>query len=209
MATFADVAEADPGYAHIEACVAAGLIAGTSIGPPRLFSPNAEITHQQLLALLVNAVNWKDSDIPKEDASLPQICKDIPPNDATYYFSRTQEAQKQGIVGGPERTDFGVGCLDPTGSATRGQTAVWMVRAALPLFGFELANPTVARFPTDVPTTHAKFRYVETFVALGITAGTGLTTYGVNDPVLRYQFAIFLRRLFQLPPVTLPVPLDW
>lgn len=208
MATFADVAEADPGYAHIEACVSAGLIAGTAVGPPRLFSPNTAISHQELLALLTKAMHYKDPTIDEQDNRLPQLCKDIPPNDATVYFGFTQKAQKLGVVGGPERSDFGVGMLSPTGPASRGQCACWMVRAAIPLFGYTLANPATAQF-SDVPTTHPKFRYVETFVALGITAGIGGGLYGVNNNVLRYQYAIFLRRLFKLPPVTSPVPLDW
>jgi hypothetical protein len=208
MATFADVAEADPGYAHIEACVAAGLIAGTQIGPPRLFSPNNALTHQELLALLANAINYTDPDIERQDARLPQLVKDVPPNDATVFFAHIQKVVKYGVVGGPERDDFGVGMLSPLGPASRGQCAVWMTRAAIPLFDYELANPTTAQF-SDVPVTHPKFRYVETFVALGITAGIGGGLYGVNNNVLRYQYAIFLRRLFKLPPVTLPVPSDW
>ena len=51
--------------------------------------------------------------------------------------------------------------------------------------------PATATF-TDVPTTHAFFRFVEAFSRAGITGGCGGGLYCPDDPVTRGQMATFL-----------------
>jgi len=52
-------------------------------------------------------------------------------------------------------------------------------------------GPATATF-TDVPTTHAFFKFVEALAAAGITGGYPDGRFGVNDPVTRGQMAVFL-----------------
>jgi len=52
------------------------------------------------------------------------------------------------------------------------------------------ANPTF----TDVPTTHAFYRYIEALVASGATAGCGGGNYCPDAAVTRGQMAVFLAR---------------
>lgn len=52
--------------------------------------------------------------------------------------------------------------------------------------------PGAATFPTDVPTTHPFFRFIEAVAASGITAGCGAGTYCPDSPVTRGQMAVFL-----------------
>lgn len=51
--------------------------------------------------------------------------------------------------------------------------------------------PATATF-TDVPTTHAFFRFIEAFSRAGITGGCGGGLYCPDDPVTRGQMATFL-----------------
>jgi hypothetical protein len=51
--------------------------------------------------------------------------------------------------------------------------------------------PAVATF-TDVPTTHAQFRFVEALVASGVTGGCGAGTYCPDAPLTRGQMAVFM-----------------
>ncbi len=52
--------------------------------------------------------------------------------------------------------------------------------------------PATATFPTDVPTTHAFFRFVEALAAAGITGGCGTNQFCPDSPVTRGQMAVFL-----------------
>jgi hypothetical protein len=52
--------------------------------------------------------------------------------------------------------------------------------------------PATATFPSDVPTTHPFFRFVEALAAAGVTGGCGTGTYCPDAPVTRGQMAVFL-----------------
>jgi S-layer family protein len=52
--------------------------------------------------------------------------------------------------------------------------------------------PATATFPSDVPTTHPFFRFVEALAAAGITGGCGTGSYCPDAPVTRGQMAVFL-----------------
>src|SRR5688500_10631943 len=52
--------------------------------------------------------------------------------------------------------------------------------------------PATATFPSDVPTTHPFFRFVEALAASGLTGGCGAGTFCPDSPVTRGQMAVFL-----------------
>lgn len=52
--------------------------------------------------------------------------------------------------------------------------------------------PATATFPTDVPTSHAFFRFVEALAAAGITGGCGPGSFCPDAPLTRGQMAVFL-----------------
>jgi hypothetical protein len=54
------------------------------------------------------------------------------------------------------------------------------------------AAPATASFPTDVPTTHPFFRFVEALARSGISGGCGTGAFCPDDPVTRGQMAVFL-----------------
>jgi hypothetical protein len=53
-------------------------------------------------------------------------------------------------------------------------------------------SPAVATFPSDVPTTHPLFRFVEALAAAGVTGGCGTGQYCPDAPITRGQMAVFL-----------------
>jgi hypothetical protein len=52
--------------------------------------------------------------------------------------------------------------------------------------------PATATFPTDVPTSHPFFRFIEAMAASGITGGCGPGSYCPDSAVTRGQMAVFL-----------------
>jgi len=60
------------------------------------------------------------------------------------------------------------------------------------------AAPATATFPTDVPTSHPFFQYIEALAASGITAGCGAGTYCPDQPLTRGQMAVFLSKALGL-----------
>jgi hypothetical protein len=52
--------------------------------------------------------------------------------------------------------------------------------------------PATARFPTDVPTTHPYFRFIEALAASGISSGCGGTSFCPDAHVSRGEMAVFL-----------------
>jgi hypothetical protein len=78
----------------------------------------------------------------------------------------------------------------PTDNVTRGQMAVFVIRA---LLGDNFTAPTTPAF-TDVPATHPFFNYIQKLKDLGITSGCTATTFCPDDPVTRGQMAAFVIR---------------
>jgi hypothetical protein len=52
--------------------------------------------------------------------------------------------------------------------------------------------PAVATFPSDVPTSHPFFRFIEALARAGITSGCGAGAYCPDSAVTRGQMAVFL-----------------
>ncbi len=54
------------------------------------------------------------------------------------------------------------------------------------------AAPATATFPSDVPTTHPLYRFVEALAAAGITGGCSAGAYCPDSPLTRGQMAVFI-----------------
>lgn len=78
----------------------------------------------------------------------------------------------------------------PSGNVTRGQMAVFVIRA---LFGENFSFPGQPYF-NDVPVTHPFFKYIQKMRELNITSGCTPTTYCPDTNVTRGQMAVFLIR---------------
>ena len=115
------------------------------------------------------------------DYTQTQYFNDVPP---TYgAFSYIQKFRDAGI------TEV-IGTYDVDGIVTRGQMAVFIVRA---LYG-DTFDYTQTQYFNDVPPTYGAFSYIQKFRDAGITQVIG--TYNVDAPVTRDQMAVFLGRAF-------------
>lgn len=83
------------------------------------------------------------------------------------------------------------GSYCPDAPVTRGQMAVFLVRALLRTNAFPF-NSTP--YSTDVPASHPFFRYIQRLFEERITAGCSATEYCPDAPVTRGQMAAFLVR---------------
>lgn len=54
------------------------------------------------------------------------------------------------------------------------------------------AAPATATFPSDVPTSHPLFRFVEALAASGVSGGCATGAFCPDSPVTRGQMAVFL-----------------
>lgn len=79
----------------------------------------------------------------------------------------------------------------PDAPTTRGQMAVFIVRALLGTDNFPMP---AAQFFSDVPAGHPQYRYIQKLRELGITNGCDASRYCPDDPVTRSQMASFLIR---------------
>jgi hypothetical protein len=91
----------------------------------------------------------------------------------------------------------------PSASVTRGQMAVFLVRA----MGETLSSAVTATF-ADVPTDHPFFAYIERIYELGITAGcaTDPLRYCPDSSTSRGEMAVFLVRAVGQTPLTPAAP---
>jgi hypothetical protein len=125
--TFADVPNSgatDYGYEFIEDFVARGITQGCIAGPPRLYCPTANVTREQMAIFIIRALGMFT---PPPGPQTPTF-QDVPNSGATdYSYEFIEEFVRRGITSGCEAGPPRLYC--PTAAVTRGQMAVFLVRA--------------------------------------------------------------------------------
>lgn len=106
------------------------------------------------------------------------------------FFRWIQKLRELGITTGCGQSNY---C--PDNSVTRGEVAVFLVRAR---FGNAFSFSTAPYF-TDVPNTDGLFPFIQKMRETGITAGCTATTYCPEQQNNRGQMAVFLIRGFFTP----------
>ncbi|MGH9721942.1 MAG: S-layer homology domain-containing protein [Bryobacteraceae bacterium] len=148
------------------------------------FCPSDIVTRGQAAAFIIRSIageNFTFSDTP--------AFTDVPANNP--YFKYIQKMKELGLTLGCTATTF---C--PGDNVTRGQFAVFVIRAKMKtLFGETFPSPATAFF-TDVPSDHIFFKFIQKLRELGITSGCSATAYCPNDNVTRGQAAKLLHRAF-------------
>ncbi|MCC6367046.1 MAG: S8 family serine peptidase [Bryobacterales bacterium] len=105
------------------------------------------------------------------------------------FFKYIQKMRQLGVTSGCTATTY---C--PDAPVTRGQMAVFIVRARLALQpGAALFFPNSAFF-TDVPASHPFFSFIQKMRQLGVTSGCSASAYCPDDPTTRGQMAVFIMR---------------
>jgi plastocyanin len=106
-----------------------------------------------------------------------QMFNDVFPGD--YFYAAVNWLASRGIISG-----YADGTFHPYNNTTRGQVTKIVVLSE----GWTLANPAQPAF-SDVPATHAFYRYVETAVQHGIISGYSDGTFRPGNNVTRGQLA--------------------
>lgn len=177
-APFTDVPITHPFAPYIDILHQAGITAGCG---PSTYCPDAQITRAQMAIFVIRAIHGGDA---FTYPSTPYFT-DVPPG--SLGFAHIQKMKELGITSGCSATAY---C--PSAAVTRGQAAVFLVRAAL---GNSFSY-TPSPYFTDVPTTHYFFSYIQKMRDLGITAGCSPTDYCPDAAVTRGQMAVFVVRMF-------------
>jgi hypothetical protein len=178
---FSDVGASDFYSTHVSAMRLWGITGGCDVNPLR-YCPSDTLRRGQMAVFLVRALYGDSFSFPAEP-----YFTDVP---ATHtFFKYIQKLRQSGITTGCTATTY---CPDDT--VTRGQMAVFVVRAKMrAVLGDTFAHPTPAYF-TDVPVGHAWFPFVQKLRELGVTSGCSATEFCTNDPITRAQTAVFLVR---------------
>jgi hypothetical protein len=121
--------------------------------------------------------------IVQKGVAVVQDFNDVPPTHV--FFDFIELMKRYGISNGCTATTF---CPDQV--TTRAKMAEFVIKGKI---GDDfLFNQTP--FFTDVPATHAQFKYIQKMKELGITVGCTETTYCPDNPVTRGEMSVFLIR---------------
>jgi hypothetical protein len=189
--TFDDMPASDPFWDWVEALVAAGVTSGCAVDPP-LYCPTQVVTRAQMAVFLVRGIAYPDPAVPPAPAE--PVFADVPAADPLRGWIEWLYAAK--ITGGCGTSPL---LYCPTQAVTRGQMAVFLLRARHGS-GYSPPAPAQQTF-ADVPLDHPFAAWIYGLVMEGITLGCGSNpnTYCPDSPVTRAQMAVFMVRTFDLP----------
>lgn len=177
-ATFKDVSTSYTFYKEVNYLTGKGIIAGY---PDGTFKPNESVTRAAAAIMIGRALGL---DGTQRTTKFPDV------GASSVASGYIQSAVEAGIISG-----FTDGTFRPNEPVTRGQLAIFLVRA------FQLEETTDVTFK-DVSSTSAAYPYIGKLLAAKITAGYPDNTYRPNVAVTRGQFSAFMARA--LDPSFLP-----
>ncbi|MCZ2148045.1 MAG: SBBP repeat-containing protein [Bryobacterales bacterium] len=151
---------------------------------PGVFSPNAPVTRRLMARAVISSLLGTDN---FQSPSNPYF-SDVPASDPDFRY--VQKLREAGITAGCTQDRF---CPDDV--VTRGQMAAFLWRSLAGERFQVAAAPTFS----DVPAGHLFYRYIQRIRNWGITAGCTAATYCPDDPILKWQLAVFLARSFYTP----------
>ena len=186
LTVFADVTRTHPLRPWVEALFAAAITGGCGLDP-LVYCPDAGVGRDQVAVFLVRAIHGAGFDPP---AATGTMFTDVP---ADHPFAKwIEQLARDGITGG-----CGPGLYCPGAPVTRGQVAVFILRAVL---GAGFVPPPATGTPfTDVPADHPFAAWIEELARRGITGGCAPAAFCPAAVVTRAQVAVFLARALDLP----------
>ncbi|MCC6363758.1 MAG: VCBS repeat-containing protein [Bryobacterales bacterium] len=110
------------------------------------------------------------------------------------FFKFIQKMKELGITSGCTASTY---CPDEP--VTRGQMAVFIVRARFGLTSGQTFPVGIAPYFGDVAGTHAFFSFIQKMKELGITSGCTATTYCPDATTTRGQMGVFIIRGLRTP----------
>jgi len=153
---------------------------GIAVGiGPGIFGPGSPVSREQMAVFLMAAYEAATGR-PYGGAVRSSFV------DVTGSFAQARIAQ---LIGLGITAGTGPGTYGPEQVVTRAEMAVFLLRLLEALAGQAPLVPANNPF-TDIRGSFAE-REIRQLVALGLTSGTGATTFGPADPVTREQMAAF------------------
>jgi len=177
--TFADVALAYPFFDAINLLRGRAITDGCASAPLR-FCPDANITRGQMAVFVVRAIMGGDN----FSYSTTPYFTDAPAGH--QFFKWIQKMWELGITNG-----CGAATYCPDSPVTRGQMAVFIIRARLGATA-TFSYPAAPLFNDTANSFY--FSWIQKMGQLGITTGCAPGQYCPDDPVSRGQMAVFIMR---------------
>jgi hypothetical protein len=180
LAPFTDVSPSDSFLPAIDLMREYGIDPGCG-GSPALYCENDYTTRGDMAVFVTRSVMGGDN----FTYTTTPYFSDVPPSHPLFQW--IQKLRDLQITSGCSPTTY---C--PDDSVTRGQMAVFIIRAR---YGAAAAfdSPPTPLF-TDVPASNIFFPWIQEMEQLGITSGCGPTTYCPDNPVTQGQMAVFVMR---------------
>jgi VCBS repeat protein/S-layer family protein len=181
--SFTDVPRSSPFYRFVETLLHKDVTGGCA---PSSYCPGAPTTRAAMAVFVLVSREPRGYAPPACGAS--PVFADVPVS--SPFCPWVEELARRGIAGG-----CGGGLYCPAAPATRGQMAVFVLRALDPA----LAPPAcgVPMFP-DVPASSPFCRWVEELARRGVVTGCGGGNYCPAAVVTREQMSVFLTATFGL-----------
>lgn len=181
---FTDVPTTHPYFDYVTLMKVHSITQGCS---DTQYCPDAATTRGQMAVFIIRSAIGDDFVYPTDP-----YFTDVPASHP--YFKYIQKMRQLNITSGCSTTTY---C--PDSPVTRGQMAVFVVRAKLMKVNPQEFPYGATPYFTDVPTTHPYFAFIQKMKELSITAGCGATTYCADDPNTRGQMSVFIIRSFFTP----------
>ncbi len=169
-ASFKDVPASSTFYKEINYLTSKKIISGYADGS---FKPNEAVTRGQAATMISRALGLNGT-------QRATTFKDVSKSNAAS--GHIQSAVDKGIIQG-----FSDGTFRPNQKVTRGQMAIFLVRA------FNLTETTAVKFK-DVSKSSAAYPYIGKLLAAKITSGYSDNTFRPDQAVTRGQFSAFMAR---------------
>lgn len=187
--SFGDVPPGQAFWPWIEALFEAGITGGCGTNPPA-YCPDQSVNRAQMAVFLLRGVHGAAYRPPDATGTM---FMDVPASDplAPWIEEFAREGITSGCVSSPPH-------YCPEAAVTRGQTAVFLLRAK---HGAGYQPPAAMGMFADVSLGHPFAPWIEQLAREGVTGGcaTNPSRYCPEDPVTRGQMAVFLVRTFNLP----------
>ena len=218
-AYYTDVPATHPQFLWIQIARQLGLPSATDAAATS-FGPDTLVTRAEMAAWVVRS-QMDDAAITAYLAATGGATQasfaDVQPADK--FFKEIEVMSRRGYTKGCGLTNDGRRKYCPTDNLTRGQMAVFLIRAkennvfptilsGCPQAGGSTCGPTGDQFGnfqplgsvfTDVSTDNDFSSYIQKMNELGIARGYSVGgAYGVDDPITRSQIAVFVVRAFFL-----------
>jgi SpoIID/LytB domain protein len=185
---FEDVRPGAFGFDAINTIADKGITSGCATNPPR-YCPKSPVTRGQMAAFMLRAMGHGD---PSHLPAYRGIFDDVPASDpmARYIEHLYDHGITTGCATNPLR-------YCPSGSVTRGEMAVFLLRAID--HGDPSHLPAYRGIFEDVPSSNSFARFIEHAYDHGITTGCSSSPrrYCPGAAVTRAQMAVFIVAAFE------------